>query len=92
MHMLKVQQDREMIPRYLEAIDTSEKDSAIADKIGTLDHVRNDVGAVYTKHGTIIISAFTHDNADTSWTPDNKAELLIAKMAKTIVDTWTPGS
>ncbi|MGA7525203.1 MAG: serine hydrolase [Acidobacteriaceae bacterium] len=92
MHMLKVQQDREMIPRYLEAIDTSEKDSAIADKIGTLDHVRNDVGAVYTKHGTIIISAFTHDNADTSWTPDNQAELLIAKMAKAIVDTWTPGS
>ncbi|MFZ0629749.1 MAG: serine hydrolase [Acidobacteriaceae bacterium] len=92
MHMLKVQQDREMIPRYLEAIDTSEKDSAIADKIGTLDHVRNDVGAVYTKHGTIIISAFTHDNADTSWTPDNQAELLIAKMAKEIVDVWTPGS
>ena len=92
MHMLKVQQDREMIPRYLEAIDTSEKPSAIADKIGTLDHVRNDVGAVDTKHGTIIISAFTHDNADTSWTADNKAELLIAKMAKTIVDTWAPGS
>jgi beta-lactamase class A len=92
MHMLKVQQDREMIPRYLEAIDTSEKDSAIADKIGTLDHVRNDVGAIYTKHGTIIISAFTHDNVDTSWTPDNQAELLIAKMAKAIVDAWTPGS
>ncbi len=92
MHMLKVQQDREMIPRYLEAIDTSEKDSAIADKIGTLDHVRNDVGAVYTKHGTIIISAFTHDNADTSWTPDNQAELLIAKMAREIVDVWTLGS
>jgi len=92
MHMLKVQQDREMIPRYLEAIDTSEKDSAIADKIGTLDHVRNDVGAVYTKHGTIIISAFTHDNADTSWTPDNQAELLIGRMARMIVDAWTPGS
>lgn len=92
MHMLKVQQDREMIPRYLEAIDTSEKDSAIADKIGTLDHVRNDVGAIYTKHGTIVISAFTHDNADTSWTPDNQAELLIAKMAKQIVDAWSPGS
>lgn len=91
-HMLKVQQDREMIPRYLEAIDTSEKDSAIADKIGTLDHVRNDVGAVYTKHGTILISAFTHDNADTSWTPDNQAELLIGRMARTIVDTWAPAT
>jgi beta-lactamase class A len=89
-HMLKVQSDRDMIPRYLEKLDTSEGDSAVADKIGTLDHARNDVGAVYTKHGTIIISAFTHDNADTSWTPDNEAELLIAKMAKTIVDDWSP--
>lgn len=92
MHMLKVQQDREMIPRYLETIDTSEKDSAIADKIGTLDHVRNDVGAVFTKQGVILISAFTHDNADTSWTPDNQAELLIARMARTIVDAWAPAS
>lgn len=90
MHMLKVQQDREMIPRYLEKLDTSEGDSAIADKIGALDHARNDVGAVFTKHGTIIISAFTHDNADTSWTPDNEAELLIARMAQTIVSAWSP--
>jgi beta-lactamase class A len=91
-HMLKVQSDRDMIPRYLEKLDTSEGDSAIADKIGALDHARADVGAVFTKHGTILISAFTHDNADTSWTPDNEAELLIAKMAKTIVDAWLPSS
>jgi beta-lactamase class A len=88
-HMLKVQSDRDMIPRYLEKLDTSEGDSAIADKIGTLDHARIDVGAVYIKHGIILISAFTHDNADTSWTPDNEGQLLIAKMAKTIVDAWT---
>jgi len=87
-HMLKVQSDRDMIPRYLEKLDTTEGDSAIADKIGALDHVRNDVGAVYTKHGVIVISAFTHDNEDTSWSVDNTAELLIAKMAKTIVDAW----
>ncbi|MFP5228146.1 MAG: serine hydrolase [Acidobacteriota bacterium] len=92
MHMLKVQSDRDMIPRYLEKLDTTEGESAIADKIGALDHARNDVGAVFTKHGTIIISAFTHDNEDTSWSVDNTAELLIAKMAKTIVDAWAPGS
>ena len=91
-HMLKVQSDHDMIPRYLEKLDTTEGDSAIADKIGALDHARNDVGAVYTKHGVILISAFTHDNEDTSWTPDNTAELLIAKMAKTIVDAWSPSS
>jgi beta-lactamase class A len=89
-HMLKVQSDRDMIPRYLEKLDTTEGDSAIADKIGALDHVRNDVGAIYTKHGVLLISAFTHDNEDTSWTVDNTAELLIAKMAKTVVDAWAP--
>ena len=92
LHMLRVQSDRAMIPRDLEKLDTTEGDSAIANKTGAIDHARNDVGAVSTQHGTILISAFTHDNEDTSWTPDNTAELLIAKMAKTIVDAWAPGS
>ena len=92
LHMLKVQFFRNSIPRYLEKLDTTEGDSAIANKTGALDHVRNDVGAVYTKKGVIVISMFTHDNADTSWTPDNEAELLMAKMAKEIVDAWVPGS
>jgi beta-lactamase class A len=91
LHMLKVQSDHDMIPRYLERLDTTEGDSAIANKTGAIDHARNDVASVYTKHGVIIISAFTHDNADTSWTPDNPALILIAKMAKTIVEAWSPG-
>jgi beta-lactamase class A len=90
-HMLKVQSDHDMIPRYLEKLDTTEGDSAIANKTGAIDHARNDVAAVYTQQGTILISAFTHDNADTSWTPDNPALILIAKMAKTIVEAWSPG-
>lgn len=92
LHMLKVQFFRNSIPRYLEKLDTTEGDSAVANKTGALDHVRNDVGAVYTKHGTIIISEFTHDNADTSWTPDNEAEVLMAKLAKQIVAAWAPGN
>jgi beta-lactamase class A len=92
MHMLRVQFFRNSIPRYLEKLDTTEGDSAIANKSGALDHVRNDVGAVTTKHGTIILSEFTHDNADTSWTPDNEAEVLMAKIAATIVNAWTGGN
>jgi beta-lactamase class A len=91
-HMLRVQSDRDMIPRYLEKLDTTEGDSAIANKTGTIDHARSDVGAIYTKHGTIIVSAFTHDNADTSWTPDNEAELLVARLAQAIVAAWAPGN
>jgi beta-lactamase class A len=92
LHMLKSQFYRNSIPRYLEKLDTTEGDSAIANKTGALDHVRNDVGAVFTKQGTIIISEFTHDNEDTSWTPDNKAEVLMAKLAKAVVDAWAPGA
>ncbi|MGC2638622.1 MAG: serine hydrolase [Acidobacteriaceae bacterium] len=92
LHMLKVQFFRNSIPRYLEKLDTTEGDSAIANKTGALDHVRNDVGAVYTKRGTIVISEFTHDNADTSWTPDNEGEVLMAKLAQAIVAAWAPGT
>lgn len=79
--MLKNQTDRDGIPRYLGSLD-------VANKTGALDDVRNDVAIVYAKNGPIIISAFTYDNADHSWTPDNAAQLLIAHLAKTIVDRW----
>ncbi|HXW05767.1 MAG TPA: serine hydrolase [Vicinamibacterales bacterium] len=81
---------RNAIPHYLEAADTTEVASQVANKTGSLDRVRNDVGIVYTKSGPIVISVFTYENADTSWTPENEAELLIAGMAKTIVDGWAP--
>ena len=81
---------RNCIPHFLEDSDTTEVASHIANKTGSLDRVRNDVGIVYTKNGPIVISAFTYDNVDTSWTPENEGELLIARMAKTIVDGWAP--
>jgi beta-lactamase class A len=81
---------RNCIPHYLEDSDTTEVASHVANKTGSLDHNRNDVGIVYTKDGPIVISAFTYNNADTSWTPENEAELLIARLAKTIVYGWAP--
>jgi len=81
---------RNGIPHYLEDSDTTEVASHIANKTGSLNKVRNDVGLVYTKDGPIVVSAFTYDNADTSWTPENEGELLIATMARTIVNGWAP--
>ncbi len=86
--ILRNQQYRAMIPRYIETVDTSEDLSGIADKIGALDDVRNDVALVKAKKANIIISAFTYDNKDVSWTPENRAEMLIGRMAKAIVDEW----
>jgi len=88
--MLQHQFWRNCIPHFLEDTDTTEVPSHIANKTGSLDRVRNDVGIVYTKNGPIVISAFTYENTDTSWTPENEGELLIARMAKTIVDGWAP--
>lgn len=91
-HMLQVQFYRDGIPRYLEGADKPAGISAIANKTGSLNHVRNDVGAIATSRGTIILSAFTYDNADTSWTADNQAEVLMARLARAVVAAWTPGN
>ncbi|HEX3985830.1 MAG TPA: serine hydrolase [Acidobacteriaceae bacterium] len=92
LHMLRTQSDRNGIPRYLESLDTTEGASAIANKTGAIDHARNDVGAIYTPKGVIVLSVYTHDNQNTSWTADNPALILIAKIAKTIVDQWAAAS
>jgi beta-lactamase class A len=88
--MLKNQFYRETIPRYIEAVDTTEEGPAIASKTGSLNAVRNDVAIVSGKSGPMVISIFTWDNQDHGWTVDNTAEVLIARMAKAIVDVWSP--
>lgn len=89
--IMRNQQYQGMIPRYLQRKDATESLSAIADKVGELDDVRNDVALVYTVRGPIIISVFTYDNQDQAWTFDNKAEIFIARVAQAIVNQWAPG-
>jgi beta-lactamase class A len=79
--MLKNQTDRDAVPRYLGNL-------TVANKTGSLNDSRNDVAIVYAKNGPIIISAFTYDNEDQRWTADNAGLLLIANLAKAIVDRW----
>jgi beta-lactamase class A len=88
--MLRNQFYRDTIPRYLEKLDATETGSGIASKTGSLNAVRNDVAIVAGKTGPIVISIFTYENQDKSWTADNEAELTIGRMAKAIVDTWSP--
>ncbi len=88
--IMRNQQYRDMSPRYLAPADNSESLSAIADKLGALDAVRNDVALIYTVRGPVIVSTFTWDNEDTSWTPENKAEILIGRIAQTVVAAWSP--
>ena len=90
LHMLRSQQDRDSLPRYLESLDTSEKGSAIANKTGALDQVRNDVALIASVNGPIVIAGFTWDNADQRWTGDNEAEQTLGHLAQAIVDRWSP--
>jgi beta-lactamase class A len=87
--MLHLQFYRSAIPRYLDGMPGATSDS-IANKTGSLDAVRNDVAAISTKNGMVIISAFTYNNKDRSWGADHEAELTIAKLARAIVQSWSP--
>jgi beta-lactamase class A len=90
LEIMRNQQYRNMVPRFLESTDYTEVPSAIMDKIGELDRVRNDVALIETNDGPIIISAFTWENQDQRWTPENEAYLLLGRMAEAIVKAWAP--
>ncbi len=90
LHMLRSQQDRESLPRNIESLDTSETGSAIANKTGALNQVRNDVALISTKNGPVIVAAFTWENVDQRWNGDNEAEHTLAKLAQAIVNRWSP--
>jgi beta-lactamase class A len=87
--MLHKQFYRNAIPRYLDGMSGATSDS-IANKTGSLNAVRNDVAAISTKNGMVIISAFTSDNKDQSWGTEQEGELTIAKLARAIVQSWSP--
>jgi beta-lactamase class A len=90
MKMLRNQFYRDTIPRYLEKLDATETGSGTASKTGSLNAVRVDVAIVAGKTGPMVLSIFTYDNKDMGWTADNEGEVTIAKMAKAIVDAWSP--
>ncbi|HWA94956.1 MAG TPA: serine hydrolase [Terracidiphilus sp.] len=90
LHMLRNQQDRDSLPRYLETLDTSEAGSAIANKTGALNQVRNDVALIASRNGPIVIAGFTYNNADQRWTGDNEGEQTLGKLAEAIVLAWSP--
>jgi beta-lactamase class A len=93
--MLKNQFYRETVPRYIEGVDSTTGGVAIASKTGSLDAVRNDVAIVMGRlskdgGGPMVLSIFTYENADHGWSVDNEGEVEIAKLAKTIVNAWSP--
>jgi beta-lactamase class A len=87
--MLHAQFYRSAIPRYLDGMPGATSDS-IANKTGSLNAVRNDVAAISTKNGMVILSVFAFNNKDHSWGAEQEGELTIAKLARAIIQSWSP--
>jgi beta-lactamase class A len=61
-------------------------DLKIANKTGSLDALRSDVGIVYSKGGRIAIAITVDGMPKSDYGPDNVGCLLIADLAKMLVD------
>ena len=77
--VLKRNQDNTGITRHL-------MDTPAAHKTGALDALRADVGIVYGKTGAVAMAIYVDDMPKPDWSPDNPGSLLIADLAKMIVD------
>lgn len=58
----------------------------VANKTGALDALRSDVGIVYSKAGRIAMAITVDGMPRVDYTPDNAGSILIADLAKILVD------
>jgi beta-lactamase class A len=79
--IMKKQQWREGMARRF--------DFDVADKPGALDHLRSEVGIVYSKTGPVAIAITCAEIPKIDWSPDNAGLLFIADVAKILVDDLT---
>lgn len=77
--ILKRCQDSSGIRRRIGAVP-------IANKTGALDALRSDVGIVYSKGGRIAMAITVDEMPKIDYTPDNVGAILIADLAKILVD------
>ena len=77
LEILKRQRDREGLGRDM-------KDVEIASKSGALDHLRSDVGIIYSKNGPIAMAITIDGLPEVNWTADNPALLLISQLSETL--------
>jgi len=81
LRVLAKQRDEDGFPRYMDQLRPRLGALNWAHKTGALDDVRNDVGILPTSHGTLILAAFAYDSPDHTWSADNAATLVLARLA-----------
>lgn len=90
-HMLKIlskQRALDAFPRYTSNIPGVTWDH----KTGALNTLRNDVGIAETPAGPIVLAGFAYDSPDQQWTADNAALLVLARLARAVLDHFLPAS
>ena len=60
--------------------------NVVANKTGALDDLRSDVGIVYSQGGRIAMAITVQEMPKVDYSPDNVGCLLIAELAKTLVE------
>ena len=58
----------------------------VANKSGSLDALRSDVGIVYSKGGRIAMAITVDGMPKSDYSPDNPGSLLIADLARLLVE------
>ncbi|HZS53097.1 MAG TPA: serine hydrolase [Bryobacteraceae bacterium] len=77
--IMKRQRDHNCIGRDM-------KDVPIASKSGSLDHLRSDVGIIYSKKGPIAMAITVEDIPEIDYGPDNVGDLLISALSEILVN------
>lgn len=83
--ILKRQRDHNCIGRDM-------TDVTIANKSGALDHLRSDVGIIYSKHGNVAMAITVEDIPVIAYTPDNPGDLLISSLSEILLKGLTAQS
>jgi beta-lactamase class A len=68
------------------------KDTVIASKSGALDHLRSDVGIVYSQHGPIAIAITVNNIPEVDYGVDNPGDILISRLSEILVEELATAS
>ncbi|CUS89687.1 serine hydrolase [Candidatus Kryptonium thompsonii] len=85
-NIMKNNQDYEMMKRYLS------ENVTVANKSGSIDKMKADIGIVYAKCVTYAVAIFCDELSEVSYAVDNKGHLAVAEISKLIFDYFTKGN
>ncbi|HEX6912431.1 MAG TPA: serine hydrolase [Longimicrobium sp.] len=66
--------------------------ASAAHKTGDVDQSRNDCGILYGPDASVAICVMTRENRDTSYAPDNPANLLMARIGAEVYRHFNPSA